>query len=123
MARILVLDDDTGMRELVGAALERDGHEVEKLPDGQAGLEAFEVAPADLVIMDIVMPRRDGIETIRGLRHMDPNVRILAISGDASGLGPATNLAVARKLGADATLTKPIGAATLRAAVDALLAS
>jgi DNA-binding response OmpR family regulator len=111
------------MRELVGAALERDGHEVEKLPDGQAGLEAFEAAPADLVIVDIVMPRRDGIETIRGLRQMDPDVRILAISGDASALSPATNLAVARKLGADATLKKPIGAATLRSVVDALLAS
>jgi DNA-binding response OmpR family regulator len=123
MARILVLDDDAGTREMLGTTLERAGHEVERCADGQLGLDAFEAAPADLVIVDIVMPRRDGIETIRGLRQMDPDVRILAISGDASALSPATNLAVARKLGADATLKKPIGAATLRSVVDALLAS
>ena len=121
MAKILVLDDDTTILEMIATVLEGAGHEVVKVADGWRGLRASRETPFDLAIVDIIMPGRDGIETIRSLRRHDPGLRILAISGDTSGLRAVTNLDAARKLGADSSLAKPFGAADLRRAVGALL--
>src|SRR5438045_9784306 len=103
MARILVIDDDAQVRGAVRRILERAGHTVEDVGDGNAGLRAHRERPADLIITDIFMPERDGIETIRQLRRESPQVKIIAISAgdpphtldlhkDAELLGPPVAL-------------------------------
>ena len=81
MARILVIDDEPMVREFVRIVLERDGHDVEEAANGQDGLDAFEREPADLAIVDLIMPRKDGIETIRELRALRPHIPIVVVTG------------------------------------------
>jgi len=100
--------------------LERTGHNVRVAPDGDMGISLHRAEPADLVITDLIMPEKEGIETIQELREDFPEVRILAVSG--GGLvdpdGPLTD---AELFGADASLAKPFSVAELRDAVDGLL--
>ncbi len=106
MARILVIDDEDAIRLVLREALEYAGHEVVEAEDGVAGVEQYHVRRADLVILDILMPRKNGLETIQELREADPAVKIIAISGGVRG-GNVDNLAVAKTLGAQRTLAKP----------------
>ena len=108
MVRILVIDDEAQVRAFVRNTLEASGHDVAEAADGDAGLRAFEARPADLVITDIVMPGREGIDTIRRLRQHDPTLKIIAISG-AARVGRYDFLDVARKFGAIRSLAKPSG--------------
>jgi len=120
MARILVIDDDAQVRGAVRRILERAGHTVEDVGNGDAGLRAHRERPADLIITDIFMPERDGIETIRQLRHESPQVKIIAISG-----GDRTQTLDLRKdaelLGASRALRKPFELSELLQAVGQLL--
>jgi len=116
MARILVIDDDTLMRDLIRIYLEQDGFEVVEAGDGQDGLSRYRQRPADVVIVDIFMPRKDGIETIMDLRDIDPAAHILAISGGGE-LAGMEYLTYARSLGADNILPKPFKRDELIAAV------
>jgi len=120
MARILVIDDDAQVRGAVRRILERARHTVEDVADGDAGLRAHRERPADLIITDIFMPERDGIETIRELRRESPQVKIIAISG-----GDRTQTLDLRKdaelLGASRALRKPFELSELLRAVDELL--
>jgi DNA-binding response OmpR family regulator len=81
MASILIIDDTDVIRDLLQTSLERAGYAVRVAKDGHEGLREFRKASADLVITDIYMPDCDGIEVIRGLRRLSPEVKILAISG------------------------------------------
>src|SRR5437773_11523920 len=81
MARILVIDDDAQVRGAVRRVLERARHTVEDVGNGDAGLRAHRERPADLIITDIFMPERDGIETIRQLRRQSPQEKIIATTG------------------------------------------
>ncbi len=119
MATILVIDDDPGMRRMLLRILGNE-HELVEAEDGSIGLARFAAHAPDLVITDIVMPNKEGIETIRELRRRAPTIRILAISGGGQ-LREADYLDMAGKLGADITLGKPVRVAELRAAVERLL--
>jgi DNA-binding response OmpR family regulator len=119
MATILVIDDDAGMRRTLVRMLSGEHHLFEA-KDGSDGLAQFAAHRPDLVITDIVMPKKEGIETILELRRQSPKVLILAISGGGD-IRRADYLDMAGKLGADATLTKPVMAAELREAVNRLL--
>lgn len=121
MGRVLVIDDDGAIRGTMRRILERDGHEVREAADGRAGLEWFRAEGADVVVTDIIMPDKEGIETIIELREASPDVRILAVSG-GNGLGGNDRLLDARALGADASLPKPFTVDQLRQAVSELLA-
>lgn len=116
MSRILVIDDDTLMRDLIRIYLEQDGFEVVEAGDGQDGVSRYRQRPADVVIVDIFMPRKDGIETIMDLRDIDPAAHILAISGGGE-LAGMEYLTYARSLGADNILPKPFKRDELIAAV------
>ena len=120
MARILVIDDDAQVRGAVRRILERAGHTVEDVGNGDAGLRAHRERPADLIITDIFMPERDGIETIRLLRRESPQVKIVVISG-----GDRTQTMDLRKdaelLGASRALRKPFEVKDLLQAVAELL--
>src|SRR5260370_16043486 len=81
MARILVMDDDGVIRAAVRRILESAGHEVLEAADGAAGLRLHREQGADLVVVDIFMPGRDGVEVIRALRQEAPLAKVVAISG------------------------------------------
>ena len=104
MARILVIDDEADMRTMLEQMLGAIGHEVVLAADGKEGVALYRANPADLVILDLVMPVQEGLETIARLRKEFPSVTIVAMSGKTAA---ATMLTVARRLGAFATLQKP----------------
>jgi CheY-like chemotaxis protein len=117
MARILLIDDDQGVRDLLGAWLTLDGHVCVTAADGHVGLMLLRATPVDLVITDLVM-KYGGVMTIRVIRWEFPRVGIIAITGHGKAL-----LEQARSAGADRLLAKPLEAAALRAAVHELLAT
>jgi CheY-like chemotaxis protein len=124
VAKILIIDDDPSMRRTVSRILARAGHEVIEAPDGLEGVELFRRNHPDIVVTDIVMPKKEGIETILELRRENPLTLILAISGGATLLGgsaPLDYLDLAKGLGADAVLAKPFRAPDLLQQIDNLL--
>ena len=120
MSRILLAEDDPALRRLLAAILEEAGHRVLAVADGEAAAEALQAFTPDLVVTDILMPRRDGLELIRAIRGSRAGTPILAISGGGTS-GMDEVLRFARLLGADATLAKPFGLVELHGAVDRLL--
>lgn len=118
MARILIIDDDEVARLTTGAMLEADEHEVAYAPNGQVGISMYAGKRYDVVIVDLIMPVKSGVRTIRELCEMDPGARVIAVTGAAP-----EDLAVAADLGAVHSLIKPIDAERLRASVDNLLQS
>ncbi len=119
MGPVLLVDDDAGMRAMLRAVLDSLGLPVIEAADGAAGVALFRAHRPSLVITDIVMPEKDGIETVREIRAIDPQARIIAISG---GGGRYPNpLGLARALGAAETLEKPFHPKQLRAAVARLI--
>lgn len=120
MARILAVDDDEAVRSLLSEVLTREGHEVRLASNGDEAIRALGAGPCDLVITDIVMPGKEGIETIVELRRTHPEVRIIALSGSDAGLD---YLGFAEKLGATRTLVKPVRLGDLRRAVSECLSA
>jgi CheY-like chemotaxis protein len=119
MARILVIDDEPVVRGLFRTVLELDGHSVEEAADSRSGLDAYRGEPADLVIVDLVMPHESGVITIRKLRSQYPDVRILPMTGLLTQLWSSDQLA--RLLHTDRTLAKPVAPDQIVGAVrDAL---
>ena len=122
MARILLIDDDDDLRTMLRLALTHFGHTVIEARNGVEGLALFPQAAADLVITDIVMPGKEGLEVLMALRKIHPPVKIIAISG--GGRGDATDyLRMATKMGAARVLSKPFSNEALLAAIDAVLGS
>ena len=119
MARILVIEDQDLVRRMLRDTLELTGHTVIEARNGAEGLDLFRQAGADLVITDIVMPGKGGIDVVRALREHVPPVNIIAISG-ARG-GAEDYLELAYRMGAVKVLLKPFTPAALIAAVDELL--
>ena len=104
--RILVVDDNEDMRTTIQALLQADGFEVAVAADGEAALAMNRSRPADVVVTDLFMPDKDGIETIIELKKLYPQIRIVAMSGWTSTQG-SDYLQVAREIGAAVTLQKP----------------
>ncbi len=106
MAHILVIDDDDQVRYFMRRTIEKEGHSVSEAADGAEGVRAFQDAATDLVFCDLIMPNKEGLETIRELRALDSNVRIVAISGGFYQTG-VDYLPLAKALGALTVLRKP----------------
>ncbi len=121
MANIVVMDDDPGLRGAMRKILERGGHTVREAEDGVVGMRLVESEAPDLVVTDLLMPKKEGIETIMDLRARFPKVRILAISGAGSPDGEGGPLVDARLFGAHGTLPKPFSVQTLLSVVDQVL--
>ena len=115
MARILVIEDEEDIRGLYSRILKHAGHDVIEAPDGKLGVELYRENLADLVITDIIMPEKEGIELIIELRRDFPDVKIIAVSGGGQLMASATCLRLAKGLGAVRTLAKPFN---LRELVD-----
>ena len=117
MASVLIVDDQDMVRQTLRLALESEGLDVREAADGVEALRLYRTSPADVVVTDIVMPNKEGIETIFELRRSAPRVKIIAMSGRDT----ADFLDMARKLGADHVLRKPFEMRTLIALVRGCL--
>lgn len=106
MPRILIIDDDKPMRSMLRQTLERAGYQVQEAANGMEGIKSYRDQPPDLVITDLVMPEKEGIETIVELRKENPPPRIIAISGGGR-ISAGDYLHIATKLGVQHTLAKP----------------
>lgn len=120
MATILVIDDDQEVREFLVTVLQRAGHEVASAPNGRDGVSMFRSNPVQVVITDIIMPEKDGIETILDLRREHPDLKVIAISGGGRTT-PENYLHSARLLGADRAIRKPFKNEEILQAVDELV--
>ena len=120
MATILVIDDEADLRAVIREILEDEGHQILEADDGITGLQAFASRSFDLVITDIVMQGKEGVEVIMTMKGRAPAQPILAISGGGR-IGKHDYLAVAAVMGATATLAKPFNAAALVEAVNEVL--
>jgi len=120
MACILVIDDEPAIRQVVRRAMETAGHSIVEAENGHAGLQILRSHRPQLVITDLMMPKKEGLETIMEIRQTAPDVRIIAISGGGRS-GNLDFLHLARKLGACAALPKPFRYDELLQAVEAAL--
>ncbi len=104
--RILIIDDETEVRAILSRILTQAGYEAVAVGSGDEGTRLCRQQPMDMVIVDMIMPEKDGLETLMEIRRGSPNARIIAISG-----APRTTvmdpLSVALKVGAVASLAKP----------------
>ena len=120
MARILLIDDDDLLREILAKALTQAGHVVIEAREGREGVELFRAAPVDLVLTDIIMPDREGLETIIALRRELPRLPIIAMSGGNNN--SPFYLKLAAQLGAQRRLAKPFTPALLLRTIENVLA-
>jgi YesN/AraC family two-component response regulator len=121
MARILIIDDDIQVREMLKMLFEMAEYEVLDAPDGKEAIKRHLVSPADLLITDIVMPEKEGLETIIEFRRRFPSVKIIAISGGGK-IDANEYLETAKLLGAQKGFSKPFELAGLLETVRKLLA-
>lgn len=122
MSRILVIDDDAQVRRIVVRVLTGAGHSAVEVADGQQGIALLRDQAPDLVLTDLVMPGKEGIETIREIRAIVPEAKLIAMSGSAAGSDGALYLGAAEKLGVDATIAKPFRPKELLALIARILA-
>lgn len=120
LKRILVIDDEPTALDLLRRILEMKGYEVAVAKNGQEGVELFQQYPCDLVITDMVMPIKDGLQTILDLRLEAPQLPVIAISGGGT-ISKERYLAVAGYLDRVITIAKPFAIEQIIAAVEKLL--
>lgn len=121
--RVLVVDDHADTRDLLLTILKTEGYDVTVAEDGEVALQRYRERPADVVLMDMFMPRKDGVTAIRELFAEFPGVTVVAMSGDTGGgLGWHDALAEARTAGAQITLRKPLEPWVLLRALEGLVA-
>jgi len=121
MAHVLVIDDDPLFREIAREMLLQADHTVTLADDGSAVDRLDLEPPPDLAVVDMLMPERDGIETIKDLRGRWPGVKLIAVSAGSRGLEPNLLLRAARAMGADAGLEKPLESGSLLRLIESLL--
>ncbi|MEF8702364.1 MAG: response regulator [Candidatus Accumulibacter sp. UW26] len=122
MAHILIIDDDEQLRTMLVQMLTHDKHQVRAATDGEEGLRLVAQSSPDLIITDILMPHKDGIETILELARAGRKIPIIAMSGGRRSISAEFNLESAALLGVSETLAKPFSRDDLRQAVARALA-
>ncbi|WP_319759592.1 response regulator [Maridesulfovibrio sp.] len=120
MPRILVVDDDPISRQVLKAMLEKEGHLVTEAEDGVKAVQGYDRSQIDLVITDIFMPEKEGVQTVRELMNVNPDVKIIAVSGGSSSAN-YDSLDWIKMFGVKYTFTKPFNAKAILDAVDDLL--
>lgn len=107
MAKILVIDDDDQVRDMLHQLLEMEGYDVIQASNGKQAVEIQYREAVDVIITDLIMPEKEGIETIRELKESFPDIKIIAMSGGGV-VGPEAYLKIAKGLGAEKVFVKPI---------------
>ena len=120
MAKILIVDDSSDIRKLIRAALRAGEHDIHEASNGIEAIETLKDKSIDLLILDIFMPERDGLETLREINRMNLDVGIIAMSGGGQ-IDSKGYLDMAKKLGASITLSKPFTIKEIRDAVKSFL--
>ena len=120
MSKILVMDDEPSILLMIKKMLEKAGYEVIVASNGKEGMRLFDSEKPDMVITDIIMPEKEGLETIFELRRMHPDLKIIAISGGGR-ISPDGYLPGAKLLGANMVFQKPLVQKEFLAAVASLL--
>ncbi len=120
MARILIIEDDPDMRQLLAEVVIAAGHEVYLASNGAEGLQLVQEKSLDLLVTDMVMPEKDGLDVLLELHSRKPRLKTIAISGTPPQW---TVLESARELGAGKTLTKPFTPKELIHLIDSVLAA
>jgi len=123
MAKILLVDDNLDLLKLLDEIIRRAGHEVVLAQDGQVALDLAKREAFDLVITDLIMPEKEGIETIMAFKKLHPATKIIAMSGGGAGVAARDYLVIARSLGVVRTLVKPFSPAELMETVSGELAA
>ena len=118
MANVLVIEDDELIRKLCRDILEQSGHQVVEASDGEEGVRLLGQGSVDLIITDIFLPKKDGVEIIREIRREFPNLKIIAITG---ARGRFNRLPAAQNLGAHRILVKPFSVQEILGSVSELL--
>ena len=121
MANILVVDDNLLFVKTQGEFLRRSGHTVSTAANGKEAMDLVACNDFDLVITDIIMPEKEGFETISELRRTAPKIKIIAMSGGTDWMGSKDSLSIARMFGASLTLAKPFSGQALIDAVTQVL--
>lgn len=121
MAKILLVDDDLQFQQMLKQSLERVGHTITTAGDGVEALNIFKEGAFDLIITDIIMPKKEGIETIMDLKAAQPNLKIIAISGGGR-IDADDYLVYAERFGAACTFNKPIDRDKLIQKISELMA-
>lgn len=122
MARILLADDEDGLRTLFGMWLSTSGHEVTEARDGEEAARMLADQAYDLAVIDLLMPRLDGISVIKSLRAGRPEAKVLAISAGNAEMPAGVGLPLSAMFGADEVLYKPFNRSEFLGVVDRLLA-
>jgi len=121
MARVLLIEDDDLLREVLARSLVAAGHEVVEASNGIEGIDLYRARPADVVVTDLVMPLQEGVETIMQLRKFRRDIPIVAMSGGVPN--SKLYLGIAGKIGAQKILPKPFTPAQLQEAIKEALAA
>lgn len=121
MATILITDDDPTLRAIASELLAADGHRLLEAADGDEALQILEGEAVDLLVLDMLMPNKDGLETILELRRRKTPIRILAISSGGS-MDLDSLLRTAMVFGADRLMSKPLRISTFASTVAEMLA-
>ena len=121
MKRILIIDDEPHILLMLKKMLERAGYEIDIASNGLEGLNLYRKSPADLVITDIIMPEKEGLETIREMRRFNSELKIVAMSGGGK-ISADNYLHTATIFGASRVLEKPFTQQQMLEAVHGLMA-
>src|ERR1700722_6077219 len=120
MATILLVEDDDLVRDMLAQMLKRSAHEVVTATDGEHATEILKTTTPDIMVTDIIMPKKSGITLIAEVKNKHPNMDIIAISGGGR-LDPTGYLDLSESLGASVSFEKPIDKGALLMAIDLLL--
>ena len=123
MTKILIIEDEEQVRKYLRKTLELQGYEVIEAPNGKIGLNVYHQESIDLIITDIIMPEKEGLEIIMELKRNFKDVKIIAITGGYSQTGPDNLLEMAKRFGAKVTIRKPFKNDEILNAVQCLLDS
>jgi DNA-binding response OmpR family regulator len=117
---VLVVDDEAGIRQLAARALAAAGCQSHGAANGREAISVLEHTPIDAVVIDMIMPEKEGVETIIEVKSRWPNLKVIAISGGGR-LAPDDFLRLASMVGADATMKKPLNFKEMLVRIDGLL--
>lgn len=120
MAKVLLVEDDDLVRDMLTQVLERASHQVVSATNGEEAADYLKKESPDIMVTDIIMPKKSGITLISEVKNRHPNLEIIAISGGGR-LDPAGYLDLSETLGASVSFEKPIDNTALLMAIDLLL--
>ena len=119
MTKILLIDDEKSILKMLKKLLELNNYDVAVAENGNEGIKLYQKFTPDIVVTDLIMPDKEGLETIRELKEIDPDVKIIAMSGGGNS-DPKMYLSFAEQFGAAKVLKKPIDNDKLLSAINEL---